>query len=263
MAFGNKIQDIKAVECYMVSGVLSFATLDASDNVVSGYEPVGNIEGLSFEPSTTKVSKNETMSGKNNKVIEIVTATDVALSIDFSEFSAGNIERFTFGTKADIAAAAAQLVEINAKLDTINPVGFIMDSATAVVVTDDGATVTYEEGKNYEVQDSDIFIYSTAEQTAKGAANLIAADAIIEITSDKKAQTEIKAFTNTELKVAARFTGVNTANEDEAIIIELPKITLEPAAFNALSNTEFNSASVSGSILKAVGKDYLFKVLKG
>lgn len=257
MSFGNKVQDIKESTCYMVSGVLSFAELEAGD-VPAAFKPVGIIEGLSLESSPTKVQQKETMSGKNNIVKEIVTENIPTITVDFKSFDAENIAKFVYGELTKVIAATSEEVDVVAKLDSVVSAGFIMDGT--VTVEDILQTIVYEEGKNYEVQDFDIFIYSTAEQTAKGAANLIAEDDDLTITADKPAQSIVEAFTKSSLTVAARFTGVNTADGDKPVIFEFHKINLDPASFDALSAEEFNTASVSGTILKAIGKPELYKV---
>lgn len=256
---GNKMQDIKTDKSYIVSGALSFSLIDQNDNPVGGYEYIGTMSEVSMSATSDKISKDETVSGKNLKVFDMTIKTDVELSMSITDFSSENISRFVFGKRETIASAVAVETELKVNLGRIVPVGFIVDTSTNPFVLKDKATglITYVNGVNYELQDSDFYVYTTEEQNKNGAANLITEDQLLTLTCDKLQQYKISGFSENSLIVAARFTGVNIAQNNQPIIMEFPKISIEPAEWNILSAKDVNEATFNASLIKAKGKDLL------
>jgi hypothetical protein len=248
----------------VVAGELSFADLDASDNVISAFRTVGSVNTFDISSTPTKISKKETMSGLNSKVSEIVTDIEHTVSFDFAEFSPENFADFIYGTLINSASATALTKNITAGLGLVSPIGDIFEANTAVTVEDELQTVVYELGKNYEMTSSAIYVYTAAEQTAKGAVNSITSAEVLVVTYDKVEESVIEAFTKTQLNKAMRFEGVDKAQGNKPIIVEFYKASIDPTAFGLLSPEDYSSATGSATLLVPSGKTnpYSIKMAK-
>ena len=260
---GNKIANLSKPQCYLVRGTFNLALIDYNDAVVSVFKDVGTVSEITLTPANDKIEKKEYQSGKNNTVCENVISSDVEVSIVFTDLSSENIARFVYGDLVNNAASAAQTITKAVKIGGSTPLGKVLTDTTAIVVTDNATgAITYEEGKNYEISGGSIYVYSDAEQTANGAANNISEDEVLDIVADLAEYDNIQAFTKSDLKLAGYFEGVNSAMGDKTITFDFPKMSFDPAELSVITPEEYGEVTVSGKLLLARGKTYLFEVNK-
>ncbi len=229
MAINSLQSKIGNTDEYLVTeGLAMIAPIDAQDQISGAFRNVGSLTDLTISHTFTEVEIKETQTGEGNTAASFITDKEVEVSFTIKDFSAENFQLLSLGDSTAVPAAAGE-----AGTQTVDPEGYYrigkLITSSTFVLTDDGATITYEEGKNYEVDDGGyFFIYSEADQTAKSAANIIGAATVVDYTYDVPAQTQVDGFTNNTLNNYFSFDAVNKLT-GEHVLVELPKVAINPS----------------------------------
>lgn len=246
MAINRNFRADQDTKGWLTNGTLYFAILDANDNVVSGYKSMGAISGVTVNFEVTKLEKSISLRGAKSKWLSVVDERNGTIELIFDDFTNENISKYTYGEVVKSESQTGKIETIKAYLDSTIPLKGIVSGALTVK---NGAD-TYEEGKNYEVNEGSIFFYSTAEQTAKGALENIAEGTVVTVTYDSKASSKIQSYIKDSLVVALYFEGRNIANNDNEVEkVLLHKVQLDPTSFPVLARDEIASVTVNGSLL--------------
>lgn len=231
---------------WLTNGTLYFAILDANDNIASGYESMGLIDAVDVSFEVTKIDLYGSLKSARSKFHTVTTEKNGTISLTFRNFAASNVAKYCYGDLTEVAGATGVTETITAYLGKTVPLAGVIEGN---VVLTDGAN-TLEEGKNYEVNEGSIYFYTTAEQTALGAANNVAELASVEVEYDSKDVKSIEAFTKDSLKVALYFEGRNIAdNNKNQNKVWMHVVELNPATLPLLSTEDFGSITVDGSLL--------------
>lgn len=252
----NQLNEIGS-ELSLNAGAVTIALLDANDNVISAFEPLGYVDTAELSSSVDSIEKKNSASGANITVGSANINTTVELALTVSDFKPENIERFFFGKKSDVAALVSETVTKTAYVGkTIDLDGILPEDTTNVIVTDTGSVNTYTEGTDYVV-----------ERT--GGITILEGGAIIEeeqlqITYDTVAISRVEGFTESNIFVKIIIRGVN---QDTGKFFKgtMHKVQLSPVdAFSFISPEEYNTATINGTLIasKAVSGAGLSKLIK-
>lgn len=254
MALKNtKIANLIKPACYRTAGIISFALLNEDKEAITALKPVGNASGFTFTPDVQKISQKGYMDGTNSIICSENVSSDVTVSIDVTSVSVDNLSKILYGEVTEVEGETDLALAITAKLGGSTKLGTFISSAT-VKSSDD--LKTFEEGKNYELSGSTIYIYSTEEQTAKGAAELIAESDVLNLTVNTTKHTIVDAMQKSKILVAAYFEGMNMSNGSKALAIDVPCVEIDPSEFNFLSPEEYGSLTITGQVIKVDGVYY-------
>ncbi len=188
----------------------------------AGLEFIGNVSELMLNPQTEKIEHTESQTGNNSvdKVIERALKVEMSMTID--SMASNNLARMVFGTVTTDAAATITAEAHKAYvgkyliLDNINV-------QTFTSLTDVGATTTYVAGTDYEVID-----------LAAGTILILQGGAITEgqdveanyATGDSEV---VSAFSKPNVEYWLRFNGLNTAENNNPVVIDCFKVRFAPA----------------------------------
>ena len=209
----------------------------------AGLEFVGNVSELSLSPTTEKIEHRESQTGNNSvdKVIERSLGVEMSMTID--SVASDNLARMVFGkvTKEDATTVTGETqmayVGKNLIVNNINLQSF--DS-----LTDAGGTTTYVAGTDYEVIDL------AAGMIRILAGGAIADSTIVEANYTTGAQETVAAFGEPNTEYWLRFNGLNTAEENNPVIIDCFKVRFAPAQDVAMINDDdFATYQQSGDCL--------------
>lgn len=244
-------------EYLVAEGTLVVADADASGNILSAFRRVGSLAEFSFSHEVDETEIRESESG-NSKITETIYNNPTAtLTMGLRSFTGPNYNIMTLGNSTDKTAAVAETqTNITVKAGEVHSVGTIITTDTNPFVMTDNATglITYEEGKNYEVGESGLFeIYSEAQQTNLGAANIIDATTgvVVDITYDTPLAEEIQAFQNNVVYKALQFGVVKkSGGQSEEFLVKVPLIAISPSdGISFLSPEDPAVATVTGKCL--------------
>ena len=233
-------------------GSITIYDLDANGFKVGKGLRLGSCETIAIGTTSTLQEYKETQSGLNQTVKTI--NTDIQTSLELSLFNI-NTETLAFlvaGEEAISAAATGETSTFDALGGGVYDLGATLIDASSVVLTSgSGPAITYEEGKNYEVDASGVVvIYPAATQTLKGATNVISDTVEVEMTAtfDSIKTSLIKAGQLTQVEKYVVFSGYNVLTQ-EYFKLECPKVSFAPSESLGLLQAEAAAAPITGRVL--------------
>ncbi len=237
-------------EFFMGQGIVLISELDANFNPI-GYKEMGDVSDLGFETNVDNIEYNENQSGMQNVAFSKNTKSVTNVSMTTPSATKDNMARFVSGTLADVAAGTGVTKSITAKLGLSASLGKIKVSSVVLKGTGDDSAITYVLDKNYTVntETGSIYIMTAAEQTAASAVATIADGDVLEATFNHAAQSTIEASSATGKIVAVRFEGMNTAKNNEPVLVEIPRAQFDPAKGFKLISQELQMFELSGKCL--------------
>lgn len=205
------------------AGRLKVAQYDAA-GVLGGYRFVGNVPMLKLEPKVALVEHREDQTGYRFKDLRITDTSDLAVSFSLEDAS---IDNFSLGFFGDISSETGTGTftstiagPIEAGLDyKFGKPGFTVTTATAGA----GAAI---EAADYVVNKDGTITFKTA----------IVGE--VTIAGNKAKSTSTTILTRQTPVIALLFEGLNTANSRSPVIVDLPRVGLNPAkGYDLIGNT--------------------------
>ena len=227
-------------------GVLLLAKLSAA-GVPMGFRHVGNCTELSISPKTTTDDRKDSMTGARAliKKMTIEVGTDIAFKLD----SVLDNENLAMALRASYVKKAAGTVTDEAATaykGTILPLANIalVDDVTLVVKSTDGLT-TYAKGTDYTVHDHSLFIVDAG---AIGTADT-GTGVPLKVSYHYGAQVKFEPLTEAAQEYALRFEGLNTAEDNKAVIINVFKVGTDITKQFGLITEKATPLDISGAVL--------------
>lgn len=235
-------------EYFSGQGIVYLAEIDAN-GVSLGFRDIGNVPDLKLSFSADTVEKKESRTGLRLTAARQVTGTTATASITLDGFDADTIKTAMFATATDAAAETGVAETLIARLGKVVPLGKI--KVSSVVLKDYADTITYVEGKNYTVntEAGSIYFLTAAEQSAASAVNVIADADDIHAVFSHAAQTRVSAFKDSQKTYKLRFEGLNTAKNNEPVVVTLPNFRPDPLKDLSMISNDFQSFVMEGAVL--------------
>ncbi len=208
----------------------------------AGLEFIGNVSELMLNPQTEKIEHMESQTGYNSidKVIE--RALKVELSMTTDSMASENLARMVFGklTKNAIATVTAENHKAYiGKLLILNNINVTIFTS----LTNVAGTTTYVAGTDYEVVD-------LAAGMVKILAGAITDGLDVRANYAVGASETVAAFGTPNTEYWLRFNGLNSAEDDNPVIIDCFKVRFAPASdVPMINNDGFAEYKQSGSCL--------------
>lgn len=234
-------------EFFVGQGIVLISELDSNYNPV-GFKEMGDVSDLSFDTSVEKLEYTENQSGQGNTAYSKIKKSTTNATMTTPSATKDNMERLLNGSRTDIAAGTGATSTGTAKLGYVLPVGKIKVSNLVVKGTGAKSATTYVLDKNYtaNLDNGSIYVMTAAEQTAAGAVASVADGDVLGFTFDHAAQTTIEAAGSLGKTVAVRFEGLNTAKNNEPVLVEIPRFQADPTkSFKAIGQ-ELNIFEAAG-----------------
>ena len=232
-------------------GVVLLAERDAVTGQPKGFVPVGNVSDLKISVSTSTLEHKESHTGQRGTDLRLTTETKCALSMTMENFVAENLARVSRGTATDIASGTVTDKAIKAYLGKVIALPHVKISN---VVLSDGATPL--------VLNTDYFVNPEAgsirlANTITGVAE--GDDLLVDYTYAK--QTKVDGLTAGAKELFMRFEGLNTADENSPVVVEVYKFSTDPFKELALIGDTVQSCVLEGSVLsdptRSTGSKYI------
>lgn len=239
-------------EYFSGQGALLLAERDISGNAI-GLRPVGNVSALTIAHDVTEFTHKESCTGTRGIDLKLSQETNATLTFTMESIDSENLVVATYGSLDAIASGSAVAEPVKGyiglwtSLPHIQIADFVL-STTAVT------PVVLTLGTDYEVN----LAAGTFRALTGGAitdAQELAAD------YDYATQDRVNALTTSSGKeLWARFEGVNTARNNEPVVVDFYRVQATPLAELALINEEIAGMEIVCQILldttKPVGKQY-------
>jgi len=227
-------------------GKVFAAQRDANGNALA-FRYLGNVSQLSVALATETAEHKESTSG--NRLIDgrLTTQKSATTTMVLDEFTAENLALALFGLSATLAPDAVTDEAFPAALVAGDFVRLAQQKVSNVAIVDSaGAPVSLVEGTNYRIESADhgsIEILDPAALTQPFKADY-----------DYAGGTNVAMFTQATPIRWLRFEGLNTAESNSPVLVELYRVSLDPVADLALLNDEYGQLSLTGSALYDAAK---------
>jgi len=235
---------------YSGQGIVYLAEKD-SNGVLLGYRDIGNVPELKLSFETTVIEHKEARTGNRLTDLRLATDKNCTASITLEGFDTDTLKTAMFATVATSAAGTGEVDNIVARLGYSVPLDYIKVSSVVVKGTGINSAITYVVDENYTVDanSGSIYFLTTAEQTAASAVDFIADGATVAVTYSFAAQTNTKAFKDTQKTYSLRFEGLNTADSNAPVVITIPNFRPDPLKDLSLISNELQTFVLEGAAL--------------
>ena len=209
----------------------------------AGLEFIGNVSELMLNPQTEKIEHTESQTGNNSvdKVIERGLKVEMTMTMD--SMASANLARMVFGTVTTDSAATITAETHKAYIGKYLIVKNI-NVQTFTSLTDVGGATTYVAGTDYEVIDLAAGMILILEGGAITDGQELEANYT---TGDSEV---VSAFSQPNTEYWLRFNGLNTAENNNPVVIDCFKVRFAPADDVPMINDEdFAEYKQSGDCL--------------
>lgn len=229
-------------EYFSGQGSVLIATKNSVTGDPEGFVPVGNVSAMTIGVETTVFEHKESCSGTRGIDKEIVQEIKVNIAMTLESINKENLALTLYGTESAVVGASATDEQIIAAHDKWTRLDNI--KVSSVVVGDDAVpTTTYVLDTDYQLnaESGSIKVLST------GA---ILDLAVVFIDYTFAAHDNIEGITSSAAPERwIRFEGLNTADADKPVVIDIYKMSIQPLAELAVINEELAEMSVEGAAL--------------
>ncbi|MEW5708778.1 MAG: hypothetical protein AB1830_07725 [Pseudomonadota bacterium] len=213
-----------------------------SGGVPGPFRFVGNVPELTIQMETDVLEHKESSSGQRLTDLRLIREKTASFSATLEDFSEENLALALYGTNTQIAAGNVTGEAFPNPVANGDYVRLAKQKVSSVVIKDSAATpATLTPGTHYEVASADhgtikILNIGTFVQPFKADYSY--------------AQVQnINLFTQAQPQVWLRFEGLNTADANKPVLVELYKCAPNPLNELALIGEEIAQMQLEGSVL--------------
>lgn len=227
---------------YSGQGSVLVATKNVTTGEPEGFIPVGNVSALTLSIETTVFEHKESCTGTRGIDKEIVQEVSVTVAMTLESINKHNLALAAYGSEASVTGAAVADEQIALYHDKWASLANI--KVDTVVVGDDAVpTTTYVEGTDYELN----LETGSIKALSTGA---ITDTQVVFVDYNFTTYDQIEALiTSSAPERWIRFEGLNTADLDNPVVIDIYKGSIQPLAELALINDELTEMAVEASAL--------------
>lgn len=237
---------------YSGQGVVLLGDRDVSTGKGSNFIPVGNVSDLKLSVSTSVVEHKETQSGQRGIDLRLTTEVKANLTMTLENFNAENLAVALRGSSTTVVGAsvtgeASKFAKGKvAPLEHIGVSAVVVKKAAATLIAFVAGTATAVDGEwDYKLNAGAGSIMFAA--TPKTAA-LIDGDALT-VDYTFAAQKTVDALTTAASEKYVRFEGLNTADGNKAVVVEVFRYLTDPLKELSLISNAVQQFSLEGTIL--------------
>lgn len=230
---------------YLVGqGKIYLATRNTTTNVIGAYRWIGDASGFEITGAEDFLDYEENYSGSRVRVVHIALSTTAGYSMDMRNITAANLAAAVHGNFSTGAGATVTAQQITGYNDSI--VFLANPGVSSVVINKAGVPLVLNTDYTLDALNGTITILpgSTAVTAVMGAVALTA-----NYTFAANGGT-VQAMTARYQEFALRYVGFSQT-DGSAIMVNMPRVTVDIAASLALIGNDVATLSVSGGILPA------------
>ena len=213
----------------------------ATDGKVGALRYVGNCPALQVELSTETTEHNESHSGQRLTDMRLVTSKMANITVTLEDFTKENLALGLYGTAAQTAGASVTDEALPAGLKLGDLVRLAHPGVSAVSVKNK-ANAVLVAGTDYEV-------HSANHGSLKILKNIAATAEPLKASYTHRGYANVTMFDAASTDNWVRFEGLNTADSNEPVLIELYRVNFDPLASLGAISDELLQMELKGSAL--------------
>lgn len=215
------------------------------------WETIGYFSAAQIQLQTQVQTLYSSIKGVRSMVDDFVSERSVSINITTQSAQENNLIIATYSTANKLAAtgsAAEETISVNYKAGGPNRFAnrFILSHSK---VTDATGVTEYEQGKNYVMEQSTIYVLSPYDQELAGATEIMRSG-VCKITGKFMATTVLNGFTVDKVERPFLFTGMNISKgKKRPLELYVPRLSFQPGSMDLLSDAGYGSMSWVGNVL--------------
>jgi hypothetical protein len=255
---------------YSGQGVVLLAQRDTAGNP-KGFTPVGNVSDLKLSVAVSTLEHKESKTGQRATDLRLTTETKCSLSMTVENFIAANLADALRGTSTTVAAGTASSETLKFYTGKITALAKAKVSTVSVATTDVvpvtlTAYVDDVTDWDYRVNpEAGSILINPNTATWDGLTTIGTGGIDLQVTYDSAAQFRVDALTEGAKELYMRFEGLNTADGNSPVVVEVFKFLVDPLKELALISDSVQQFVLEGSVLadatKVTGSKF-FKTIK-
>lgn len=213
-----------------------------SAGVVKTFRDVGNVPALRVALTTDVIEHKESRSGRRLIDFRLTRENRARVTMTMEDFSKENMMLLMYGTDVDVTASTVTAELFGSGLVVGDVVATIHPDISAIVVKDStGSPLTLVLNTDYSVVDAKAGLIKIL--------NLGSYVQPFKIDYSYAAQDVVPFFTAPQKERFLRFVGLNTANSDKRVVIDIYRVIFDPVGNLDLISDDLNKFEIEGSAL--------------
>ena len=214
----------------------------ASNGNAGAFRYVGNVSDFKPQMATTTIEHKESTSGQRLTDLRLTTEKKANVDAVLDDFDKANLGLALYSTPVTVAGSSVTNEVLPSALAVGDFVRLKYPDVSAVVITDStGTPLTLVLGTNYEI--------SSANHGTLKILNLGAYVQPFKAAYTYAAHDNVPMFNTAPAERWLRFEGINTADGDKPVLVELYRVLLDPLKELAVISDDIGSLNLSGSVL--------------
>lgn len=229
-------------------GVVYTATRDAGGNATA-YRDLGNVPALRLTLETDTLEHKESRTGNRLTDLRLTRERRARVSMTIENFSKANLMMLLYGTSANVptGSATSEAFPLNVVAGDLISLAFpLVKTTPPPSITGTGGTPILTAGTDYRIDFPSGMV--TMLTTPTGTQPFRASYSY-------DAQDIVPLFRTASSERFLRFAGLNTANSNKPVIVELYRVVFDPVGNIDLINDEFAQFEIEGSVLYDTTRD--------
>jgi hypothetical protein len=228
-------------------GVVHVATRDGSGNATV-FRDLGNIPSLRLTLETDVLEHKESRTGNRLTDLRLQREKRARVTMTLESFTKANLMMLMYGTSASVSSGTASAEVLPSGLvagDSVSLSHPLIDAWTSLVDST-GSPLTLVNGTNYTVS------------TGSGMVTILDPTGFVQPFKANYTyfgEDIVPFFEQTQTERFLRFSGLNTANSNKPVVVELYRVVFDPVGTFDLINDEFAQFEIEGSVLYDSARD--------
>lgn len=203
---------------------------------------VGDASELQVQMQTTTLEHKEHVTGKHLEDLRLITEEKASVSFTLQEFNAENLALALFGTSLANVGGSVSAEALPAGLAAGDFARLANGNVSAVVVTDSATSpAALALGTDYSIE--------SAPHGTLGILNVGSYVQPFNVAYTYGPFSSVPMFNTAQQEYWLKFDGLNTADSESAVLVELYRIVLDPLDVLDLISDELLDMKLSGSAL--------------
>jgi hypothetical protein len=233
-------------------GVVLLGDRDPLTGKGSGFMPVGNVSDLKIDVATTSIEHKEAQSGARGIDLRLTTEIKASVSMSMESYNAKNLAIALRGASTSRVGASVTAEAGKVALGYIMPLAYLgvsavsVKKAAAALILYVAGTSTAADGEwDYKLNaEAGSILWAAVPKTAL----LVTGDAVT-VDYTYASQTTVDALTQAATEKYVRFEGLNTADSNKAVVVEIFRMLTDPLKELSLIGDKIQEFSLQGSVL--------------
>lgn len=227
---------------YSGQGIVLVAKRNPTTGAPMGYRNVGNVSELTLSVNTETVEHKESSTGVRGVDLRLTTGITCEVSMMMESFNRENLQMALRGDGKTEPGATVTNELVTGYLGMTIPLANINVTAVTSVADDEVGTNVYTEGTDYEVN-----LETGSLVILEGGAITNAQD--LYVTYDFGDYENLEALTEPAEDLYVRFEGLNTADGNKPVVVEIFRLQPDPLNELALINNQIADFTVEGNAM--------------